>query len=655
MFKLFKQNKKNSVKKTRAKGKQKRSSRFSTPNRAILFAILIVAFGLIGAKLLGGSQAASNMSSEKGFRVAHLNIYTGMSDADFKHDLNAVMDRNPDLITLNEMKNRSDAQMSIRGYEVWRSKDWNPGLETPVLWRKDGWKVLDKGQKRLSDYAIGDNMNLGRRAANWVTLERKDGKYAGAVVTLVSAHTVTAPATSEYRREIMRTSMANLSELIENKKKLGAVIIGGDFNYDFQKDRENQFANFPIKALGRVDTVSTFTRLGMPPEGWATHKGGVTIDYIYFTTKTGVSPSDHHVYKNVNSDHYMLVSDFKYDERALPAPEPPTKVVLSASSQTVEKGGSVVLSVSSNGATSCKIDPGGYKIDGAKGDKKVANITATTTYRASCSNKDGATNSNQVTVTVTTSPVPVEAPVIAFFTAEPSSIPAGTTSKLSWQTSGVVSGGCVIEPGKRSVANSGSLTTAPLNNSTSYTLTCKNSANVVTSKSVSVTVNSVPPPPAPSPTPADQIKSSPATPSSPILASTNGQRVVDTTSSGSVTQGDLATLDPNSITDADKIALIDRVEYYFNDELFYTATEVPFALDTTGLPEGSHTITQRTYFKDGSMEEYTQLVEVKGNSDSENSESSKSKTTLIVVLISTAVMTILTIVGWFALKRYINR
>lgn len=295
-----------------------------------------------------------------------------------------------------------------------------------------------------------------------------------------------------------------------------------------------------------------------------------------------------------------------------PAPTPPTSVVLSASSASITSGGSVSLSWTSNNATFCTLNPGNFTASGTGSSKTITNLTATTTYQVSCSNNAGATNSNQVKVTVTQAPAPPANPSIASFTATPANIANGGTSVLAWQASNVANNGCSLAPSPlTSTASTGQWTTPALSASASYTLTCKNSANVTVSKSVSVIVANKAAPTAPPPTAPENIVSVNQSNTGSVTAP-GGQQVVDTSSTGEVTQGDLATLDGSNVADQKKSDNIEKVEYYNGEKLVYTATVPPFALDTSKLPVGSVTVTQRTYFKDGSTAEESQLIEVKG-------------------------------------------
>jgi hypothetical protein len=72
----------------------------------------------------------------------------------------------------------------------------------------------------------------------------------------------------------------------------------------------------------------------------------------------------------------------------------------------------------------------------------------------------------------------------------------------------------------------------------------------------------------------------------------------------------LTTLDPSNVTSAEKVASIVKVEYYRGETLIQAVEIAPFALNTDKLENGDYTITERTYFDDGSVSEKTQDITV---------------------------------------------
>jgi peptidoglycan-associated lipoprotein len=98
-------------------------------------------------------------------------------------------------------------------------------------------------------------------------------------------------------------------------------------------------------------------------------------------------------------------------------------------------------------------------------------------------------------MTTTPPPPTTGAPVIAQFTAEPSSIERGQSATLRWSVSNATE--VSIDPSVGSVPANGSRTVFP-SNSTTYTLTARGEGGA---KTATATVNvSAPPPPPPPPT-----------------------------------------------------------------------------------------------------------------------------------------------------------
>ena len=100
------------------------------------------------------------------------------------------------------------------------------------------------------------------------------------------------------------------------------------------------------------------------------------------------------------------------------------------------------------------------------------------------------------TPTASTAP-PTAAPVIASFTAEPSSVEAGQSSTLRWSITGATD--MSIDNGVGAVQSNGQRQVFP-RTSTSYTLTARGPGGMDT-RSVTVEVSSAPPPPPPPSTP----------------------------------------------------------------------------------------------------------------------------------------------------------
>jgi hypothetical protein len=91
-----------------------------------------------------------------------------------------------------------------------------------------------------------------------------------------------------------------------------------------------------------------------------------------------------------------------------------------------------------------------------------------------------------------------------------------------------------------------------------------------------------------------------------MLVDSSGKNIANAAVSDSV--AGLAVLDPSIVTDTTKQRSIVKAEYLENQKVVYTDSSAPFALDTTVLPNGEHTITERITYNDGSRSETTSTI-----------------------------------------------
>ena len=306
------------------------------------------------------------------------------------------------------------------------------------------------------------------------------------------------------------------------------------------------------------------------------------------------------------------------DISVMPAPTAPTNLGLTASANVVPAGGTVTISWTSVGSDYCTLYPGAYKVIGTMSSKTFTNFQQTTTYYLNCYNAVGKTVSKGLTVSLGTSPV--ANPIITSFSAYPNPVAFKGQSTLSWSTDNVSQGGCSLAPSRlNSTWPNGQYITPHLTKSTTYTLTCKNSAGTAVKQSLTVRVSK---------TLGFSLQSSDmqlaATHFSTVASTANGsgtdstiiratarQVVVDASKVDAVPQNSLVTLDPATVTDSAEIAQITRLEYYSGSKPLQTVTHTPFALNSRLLSVGAHNITERVYFKDGSMAQTSQLITIK--------------------------------------------
>src|SRR5262249_15471293 len=113
----------------------------------------------------------------------------------------------------------------------------------------------------------------------------------------------------------------------------------------------------------------------------------------------------------------------------------PRIMSFAANPASINSGSSSMLSWSASGATSLAITPGSFTSTSLSGSTSLT-PTVTTTYTLTAANSSGSVTST-ATVTVTASSP--GAPVINSFSASPTSIAAGTSSTLSWNTTAATS------------------------------------------------------------------------------------------------------------------------------------------------------------------------------------------------------------------------
>jgi hypothetical protein len=161
-------------------------------------------------------------------------------------------------------------------------------------------------------------------------------------------------------------------------------------------------------------------------------------------------------------------------------PQPITS--FTASPVSIKSGASSTLTWTTTGATGIAITPGTFNSTSASGSTTVT-PTATTTYTLTATSSAGSAQA-AVTVTVT------KPPAIASFTASPASILTGSSSTLTWKTTGATL--IAITPGTfKTFSGDGSLTIKPTA-STTYTLTATDSTGSVNA-TTPVTVTLPPP------------------------------------------------------------------------------------------------------------------------------------------------------------------
>jgi OmpA family/PKD domain len=148
----------------------------------------------------------------------------------------------------------------------------------------------------------------------------------------------------------------------------------------------------------------------------------------------------------------------------------PQIIRFEASPLSIQPGQQSTLSWTTTGATTVSISGvGAVTLNGST----TVSPAQTTTYTLSAISSDGKTVTAPVTITVSTGAVPQ----IVVFVATPSTIDAGSSSKLCWQVTGATA--ISIQPGVGSNLNANDCATVSPTATTTYTLTATNSTGQI--------------------------------------------------------------------------------------------------------------------------------------------------------------------------------
>lgn len=266
--------------------------------------VLALAASVLAAPTTSAAPAAAKPQpnlpvNTSDVRMVHANIYTGLSVERFQKDVATVLSLQPDIVTYNEVPFRNDLVMAPAGYSIWRDMRNRFTAATPVAWRTDRWTAIDQGVFRISNWRgkpPGKVVELGRRFANWVTLQGTDGR----VLSVVSIHV--APVTKGMPDLLVR-SVKRLNVLTARLAPKGPVLVGGDMNVHYTSGR------YPRELLASSGLVPTFDTMGgFFPTG---DHFGYTIDYV-FNRGAGQLVTDQHFPVELNSDHDAVVAGLSW-------------------------------------------------------------------------------------------------------------------------------------------------------------------------------------------------------------------------------------------------------------------------------------------------------------------------------------------------------
>ncbi|MEK8107180.1 hypothetical protein NKG94_22200 [Micromonospora sp. M12] len=164
-------------------------------------------WALRGRGRAGGGPAAGHPAAAANatFKAATLNIYNGLSQADFVHDLTLIAAR-ADLVGLNEVGNRKaflENWAADNGWWLHAPGGTNQAGEALIA-RKSMFDVLDRGSIFVCD-TNGPGEVPPARYNNWV---RYRHKASGRTVTHINAHAVASIENAGRPEDLPRTRCA---------------------------------------------------------------------------------------------------------------------------------------------------------------------------------------------------------------------------------------------------------------------------------------------------------------------------------------------------------------------------------------------------------------------------------------------------------------
>jgi hypothetical protein len=273
---------------------------------------LISTLALAASLLPAAPAAAANVA----FKAGSLNIYNGLTHAQFVHDLNLIASK-ADMIGLNEVGNRKaflQDWANNNGWFLYSPGSVNQAGEALIA-KKSMFDVLDKGSIFVCD-TNGPGEVPPARYNNWVKYRHK---ATGRSVYHINAHAVAGIDNNGRPENLPRTDCAEkqfqgLKNLAANKKDDGQVIVSGDLNVDFSADRAYGYAKFPWKVFEANELPNLRSSFNLYGEkGNGTH-GNRHIDYIYFWKRVESHQvmwmTGYDIIGGTHSDHNGIVAYF---------------------------------------------------------------------------------------------------------------------------------------------------------------------------------------------------------------------------------------------------------------------------------------------------------------------------------------------------------
>lgn len=183
------------------------------------------------------------------------------------------------------------------------------GGSTPILWKKDKFQLISKGVVKAYDGQVVEAGSGGTHATTkhviWVRLKHI---ASGRVLFVVNSQLIGsvekngAPDRSVPKRLALYDRHMSLiaTKIKQFQQNNTPVIVTGDFNVNYRKDRQVRSAMFPYAKTNSVNTWANWRYLGAPEGGTY---GTRLIDYVLVSHITEVTPKSAQLLPAYGSDH----------------------------------------------------------------------------------------------------------------------------------------------------------------------------------------------------------------------------------------------------------------------------------------------------------------------------------------------------------------
>lgn len=299
--------------------------------------LVLLAAGAGQAVLSPASGATAAVSARKATPVtASVKVATYNVAADLTVD-EAVSDvtklatsTGADVVALQEMgsaKRRAGVvaglvDCSMCEYEAYVPQLAVPG-STPILYRWEKFRLVSTGTEQVSDatYVGAQGAGPSTLRAKYINYVELRERATGRTVYVLNNHAVPTVQgkgggsnSNTARVDLYRQHMAGLKSMVAAfEAKGGSVLVTGDLNVNFRKDKVVRDRAFPYYNLHQVGLQASYEPLGEPTSG--THRlsaGNDTrlIDYVYFQPSAALKAVSQRVMLGYRSDHRPLVVEF---------------------------------------------------------------------------------------------------------------------------------------------------------------------------------------------------------------------------------------------------------------------------------------------------------------------------------------------------------